>query len=71
MAAPGNVRITDVHASRAAGGATGASEITSKTGTSLPRAFPFDSGVTSSGFSLKPKRLIAAEAVDTLGYRFL
>jgi len=37
MAAPGNVRIAGVYASRAAGGVTGISEITSKTGISLPR----------------------------------
>ncbi len=37
MAAPGNARITGVYASRAAGGVTGISEITSKTGISLPR----------------------------------
>jgi hypothetical protein len=37
MAAPSNVRITGVYASRAAGGVTGISEITSKTGISLPR----------------------------------
>jgi hypothetical protein len=37
MAAPGNVRITGVYALRAAGGVTGISEITSKTGISLRR----------------------------------
>jgi hypothetical protein len=59
MAAPGNVRITGVYASRAAGGVTGISEITSKTGISLPRDNrrfgPFTSfRVSASDFRLSP-----------------